>query len=91
MINENVKPAMTDPLGKCWDQPSLSGIEIDDTHALMSESDFNKLKDYSCSSPSGVYEGKMWKCKWGDNWVLRWWSNIDNSMCECNQRVILIA
>jgi hypothetical protein len=82
---------MNNPLGRYWLQPNVQNIEIDDTHALMSKSDFDELKDYSCSCPSGVYAGKMWKCSFNDGWRLRWWSDLNHNTCECNQRIILIA
>ncbi len=53
-------PAMTDPLGKYWDQPSRNEILIDDSIALMSRATFCKLLAYNTTIPSGVYEGKMW-------------------------------
>jgi len=65
-------PQMTDPLGKYWEQPKIENIVIDDTHALMSKKDFDKLKDYSYSLPSGVYEGKMW-AKTRDNKTMLCW------------------
>lgn len=54
-------PRITDPMGSAWEQPDRSEIQIDDTHAVMSRRTFNKLKEYSASFPTGVYEGKMWK------------------------------
>jgi len=68
-------PEMTDPLGAYWDQPKLSEIEIDDNHALMSIQSLSKLYEYSNSMPSGVYVGKMWKCKTKDCWLLRWYGD----------------
>lgn len=61
MTQKHVIPPMTHPLGSAWDQPSRADILVDDTHALMVPGDVEKLSDYSCSIPSGVYEGKMWK------------------------------
>lgn len=29
----------------------------------LSESEFNKLADYSCTLPTGTTLGKRWKCK----------------------------
>lgn len=65
-------PAMTDPLGKYWDQPNRSEIEIGE-RAEMSQTAFDKLKEYSHSQPTGVYIGKMWKMRRGDNWYLAWY------------------
>lgn len=36
-------------------------IITDDTHAMMSQADFDALPEYSCSNPSGVFFGKRWK------------------------------
>lgn len=58
---KNDIPPITDPLGRSWDQPSSKNILIDDTHALMSLRVFEELAEYSCSFPSGVYPGKMWR------------------------------
>lgn len=57
----NAIPKITDPLGKHWNQPSADEILIDDTHAVMSADTFRQLAEYSCSVPSGVYPGKMWR------------------------------
>jgi hypothetical protein len=54
-------PKMTHPLSKHWEQPDRREIEIDATHAMMSQKAFEALHEYSCSQPSGVYEGKMWR------------------------------
>lgn len=54
-------PPITDPLGAHWDQPDRASILIDATHALMTVATFKALHEYSCSNPSGVYEGKMWR------------------------------
>lgn len=52
---------MTHPLSRHWDQPKSVEILLDDTHALMSKKTFLSLHEYSCSNPSGVYDGKMWR------------------------------
>ena len=88
----NVIPRITNPLGACWKQPRLSEIEIDETHALMSEQSISKLSDYSHSMPSGVYVGKMWKCKARDGWLLRWYGECElKDHVSNNQRKILLA
>lgn len=90
--SENVIPAMVHPLGRCWDQPEHSDIEVDDTHALISQRTFNHLMEYSTSQPSGVYEGKMWKGRRGGDWFLYWFGESDlPGCCSNNRRLILIA
>lgn len=54
-------PPITDPMGQYWDQPSRFDIEIDETHALMSQATFDALHNYAHSVPTGCYPGKMWK------------------------------
>jgi hypothetical protein len=61
VINYNVIPPLTHDLSRYWNQPRTEDILIDNTHAVMSKKVFDALAEYSCSVPSGVYEGKMWK------------------------------
>lgn len=86
-------PAMTDPLGRHWQQPGADSILIDDTHAIMDRQTFDSLADYSRSVPSGVYPGKMWKAIMEDGQkFLRWYGIADDfRLCTCNEREILIA
>ncbi|MFZ6686617.1 hypothetical protein ACO0K0_02580 [Undibacterium sp. SXout11W] len=99
---KNQIPEVTHQLGKHWEQPQRECILIDDQHALLSRSDFNKLSEYSSTIPSGVYEGKMWKrldglfdplCKpCNREWLLCWFGfGIDKGRCSINFRKILIA
>lgn len=89
-------PPITDPLGRSWDQPSRFLIEVDETHALMSQAVLDRLKDYSCSMPSGVYPGKMWKCRVNyydesKGWLLRWYGlHPDPAYVSNHQRRILV-
>lgn len=90
----DVIPEMTNLLGKYWSQPSRFKIGIDDVHAIMSETSLDLLKDYSCSQPSGVYEGKMWKTKvyGGLQWRLHWFGiGKEEGCCSNNSRLILIV
>lgn len=96
-------PPMTDPLGKYWKQPSPDEILLDDEHALMTEATFKRLAEYSCSQPSGVYPGKMWRADNAAYWPekvkaglhrhwLRWFGESeDPTMCSNNSRKILIV
>lgn len=85
-------PQMTGPLSRYWEQPNKENILIDDTHAMMDKAALRLLKEYSCSLPSGVYEGKMWKLKTNLGWVLRWYGpSVDPNKCSINNRIILIA
>ena len=72
MNGEQIIPPITDPLGKHWQQPHRRFIELDDTHALMSEQTFKGLKEYSTSIPTGRYESKMWKGFIKGEWYLVW-------------------
>lgn len=87
-------PECIHPLCKAWDQPENTEIEIDDTHALMFKKTFEHLKEYSCSIPTGVYSGKMWKAHGlDDEWYLRWYENDKENvgMCWIKSRVILVV
>jgi len=85
-------PDITHPLGKNIVQPDKNKIVIDETHAIMSTKILNQLSEYSSSIPTGVYEGKMWKCndrKGG--WLLCWFGpSKDPTMCSINNRKIII-
>lgn len=95
-------PPITDPMGQHWRQPSRFDIEVDDTHALMSQKTFDKLAEYSSSVPSGVYPGKMWKRRVfylkrfeqhkKDTFLLCWFGeHQDPKLCSNHTRKILIA
>jgi len=88
----NTIPPITNPLGKHWQQPKVSEIEIDDKYAVMEKSAFNKLLEYSTSTPSGVYIGKMWKGQYSNGkWYLAWFSKGDDAgtYLNNNYRIIL--
>lgn len=86
-------PECIHPLCRAWDQPKNTEIEIDDTHALMTEESFKGLHEYSCSIPTGVYAGKMWKA-YGpkDMWYLRWYEDdqVNIGTCLIRSRIILV-
>lgn len=92
-INKNYIPDMTHPYGSAWNQPSRHKITIDDTHAIMDRSTFDKLMNYSHSVPSAAYEGKMWKGEYYDQtsnkptgrWYLRWYGLSDKPNMLSNQ------
>ena len=96
-----VIPRITDPLGKHWVQPHRDDIEIDDKFALMSRATFEKLAEYSCLMPTGVYAGKMWsrhdgvydpRCKPENRrWLLAWFGyHAKPDTCSVNFREILL-
>ena len=90
---------MTDPMGLHWHQPAREEILIDDTHAAMRRGTLNRLADYSCTNPTGVYPGKMWRCRRdyydeGKGWILKWFGidpNEPDKFCSNNSRIILIV
>lgn len=97
----NTIPLITNPLGRHWGQPNIASILVDDTHAVMNAATFKQLAEYSVSTPSGVYPGKMWKrnhgmfdpdCKPQDRqWWLCWFGEVPNNptVCSNNHRIIL--
>ena len=92
----HIIPPITDRLGQYWKQPATDNILVDDTHALMSQADFDELCDYTASQPSGVYPGKMWRAQYGRGegrrWVLCWFGfHADPQYCTNYYRKIIIA
>lgn len=83
---------------KCDDgrQPYRMDILVNEEFAVMRQSDFDDLKEYTFSSPTGVYPGRMWKakCHQTDQWLLRWYGDTisvgKNTMCVVHQRIISI-
>ena len=85
-------PETIHPLGKYWNQPNREDIAIDDIHALMSKDSFNRLHTYLTSIPTGVYEGKMWKSKIINKWILRWFGNEnDEGLLPILSREIILV
>lgn len=89
-------PKITDPLGRNWGQPDESEILVDEECAVMSRKSFDKLKDYSDSQPSALYNGKMWKTcacvKGGPMWILKFCcdEDIERNVISIVSRPILI-
>lgn len=90
MNGEQIIPPITDPLGKHWQQPHRRFIELDNTHALMSEQTFKGLKEYSTSIPTGRYEGKMWKGFTKGEWYQYYEDNYLAQICN-SRNIIYIA
>lgn len=86
-------PTITDPLGRHWRQPPLTEVLVDEEHAVMTRSTFDRLAEYSATLPSGVYPGKMWKAVYGAVAFLRWYGIVDGrpDLCSNNQRLILVV
>ena len=92
LITNNVIPPMTDSLGAYWTQPERERILLDETHCLMDKESFGLLSDYSRSTPSGVYDGKMWKRQFAlDQWELVWFAESEiKDTFDIDSRIILI-
>lgn len=89
---QNIIPPMTDPLGKCWRQPSdIREAPMDDTHVLLRPDQIGELGEYSASIPTGVYPGKCWKRSDRNAWLLVWFGELPDQPDECsiNWRSIL--
>lgn len=101
MNGADVIPLMTHSYGKYWKQPATSEIEIEERYAVMGKETFEKLLDYSCSIPSGAYEGKMWRRENGaydlefvqgvgkPEWWLCWYDVSDKPDCVSVQHRII--
>lgn len=59
---------------------------------FMSEATMNRLKEYSTTTPSGVYPGKMWRGHYPEGWYLHWYSESpdDPNMCRVHSAVIML-
>jgi hypothetical protein len=90
-MGNTVIPPMTHPLGSHWRQPSLAEIELDSSHALMSEKTFQELSEYSCSMPTGIYEGKMWKRIEKQSFLMWYGQSEKEGHCSINHREIIIV
>jgi hypothetical protein len=66
-------------------------ILTDEKTALMTERAFDKLPEYSCSTPSGTYTGKRWKTKvWGEWWMREYGAVWGMEICILSRRIILV-
>ena len=92
-------PPMTHVLSRAWHQPDHRRWVFDEMHVIMPKEDFELLAEYSCSVPSGVYEGKMWRRRVpyedapSHTWYLCWYdvSKKGPNFCATKQREILLV
>lgn len=91
-MNLNTIPHITDPMGRHWEQPLLSDIDVGDDYAEMSQETLDQLREYSSSYPSGVYIGKMWKSDDGQGgWILCWYGPDPNpDRVSINRRRVIL-
>lgn len=101
-----VVPEIPKENGTSWvrEQPNTTALVFqipDGTQqpnlVYMSENDRNRLKDYSHSMPTGVYPGKMWKCRWTNldgswDWHLMWYGIVPDkpNVCSINHCPIML-
>jgi hypothetical protein len=84
-------PPMTHELGAYWEQPDPKDIRLEDGLAFMEKATFRKLAQYDTTLPTGVYVGKMWKCKVEDDeWWLRWFIDSETNPANCTMKQALI-
>lgn len=86
---------MTDKMGVHWKQPDRTRLFFSDTEVLIAKADFDLLADYSASIPSGVYPGKMWKCRYdyhdeSKGWAICWFGPEEDQKCKVHHRRIVI-
>ena len=90
----NIIHPLKDPACKNWRQPKTDNILIDDTSVVMTQDDFDLLKDYTgykLDRDIQPYVGKMFKRKVKDYWQLVWYSyDPEPKWCKNNYRVIII-
>lgn len=76
-------PPITDPMGRHWQQPDPARIAFTKDCAIMSQSSFRQLAEYSTTIPTGRYVGKMWKAErrvadGKTEWLLCWFRDNDD-------------
>ena len=92
MNGEQIIPPITDPPRPNWEQSYRQYIELDNTHALMSEQIFKRLPVYSFIIPSGRCKGKIWKEFENNKWYLVWLdTDEDPDFLFIEKREILIT
>lgn len=103
MNTHPIPPVAVDRGG--WGQPDREQIKVDEKTATMSVSTFNELAEYSCTMPTGVDPGKMWKRHDGAHdeefiagggtptWYLCWYglSEKGPEFCSNNYRKIVLT
>lgn len=89
----NVIPAMTDPLGKYWNQPrDIREALMDDTHVLLTRDQVNFLEEYDRSYPSGTYDGKCWlRTNGGTTWLCWYHPHSTPGKIGIGHREVLIV
>lgn len=94
-------PKIEPMYGRC-EQPASSRLLVDSEFACMFTVDFNSLAEYSCSTPTGAYVGKMWRrhdgafdphCAPEDRrWLLVWYGkHEDSNKVSINYRKIVLV
>ncbi len=63
LSGRDVIPPITHPLGANLDQPDRADITFEDGVAYMTQETHDKLSHREWGFPTGVYAGKMWRCK----------------------------
>lgn len=73
---------------------SYPPICFDNEHFLISRKDWIALPDYSCTKPSGVYDGKCWKSLLGNEWWIGCYIEEDpphpNGMLTPYRRALIV-
>lgn len=85
---------IVDPLGSSWnrEQPEPNNFLWTADIVYMSSAEFKKLKEYSFSTPTGAYIGKMWKAysKYDNAWHLGWYGPSEKlNHCSVNFKKLL--
>lgn len=74
----NAIPAITDPMGRHWQQPAdIRLAPMDAQHVQLTARQVAGLLEYSSSYPSGTYDGKCWLRKNGATCWLCWYEPCD--------------
>lgn len=99
-----VVPAIELDLGRNWPQPTRDSLNfhmapeneknpgLKPKAVYMTKRTMEELQEYSSTTPTGVYPGKMWRGHWDDTWYLLWFSEVksDPNMCQVHSCPILL-
>lgn len=103
-LGTKVVPAIELDLGRNWSQPTRDflnfhmapeqpgSLVLKPKAVYMTKRTMEELREYSSTTPTGVYPGKMWRGHWDDTWYLLWFSEVksDPNMCAVNSCPILL-
>jgi hypothetical protein len=69
----------------------VRGVEIDDTHALMTRRTLDGLTRVGRMPPPGKSTGEAWVTARGNRLTLCWYEQVHSEQCAIRRRKVLIV